>query len=515
MGQLLWEEATVQALKGGPLAASLARLVTGYGVISALLISAFLAASGFASGQESGHVTRATSKRTAEGELEGDSTRTEAATNIVLVIVCTFVYDHLGTAGSDRPTTPYLDDLASRGAFFENAVSASSWTQPAATSILTGLSPNVHRMVVYHPTGAVARRQVEPERLLSSSVVTLAESFSDAGYDTFSRVNNVQAGEFFNILQGFDDQRTDPRQRTPDMVHDLDQWLEQRDSMRPFLAVLLTRDTHFVYRPAYPYYRRLTRSPTPLEKEAYRGYPRQVYDQVKRSIAAGSLPPADLQREFVDLYDGALAQLDHDLARLEPVLERHGLDETTLLVVTGDHGERFFERGRIGHAFWLDEATVHVPLIVHGPGVSPGLRIANVVSTMDLFPTLVAIAGVPAPEVLQGVSLAPLLRGDELPGRSVFASFSREGTELRMVRMGSFKLHLEDGDLSLYDVVADPLEQHNLVGLEERFAQQLEAEMRGWLDREGELRARIPEGDEERVLTEEMIEQLRALGYVE
>ncbi len=497
------------------MAGSLARLATEHGVVSTLLIGVLLVASGFASGGESNHVARATSQQAATAELDGDSSRTETPPNIVLVIVCTFVYDHLGAAGSDRPTSQYLDDLASRGAFFENAVSASSWTQPAATSILTGLSPNVHRMVAYYPTGAVARRTVEPERILSSHIVTLAESFADAGYDTFSRINNVQAGEFFNIPQGFDDQRTDWHQRTPDMIRDLDRWLEQRRSDRPFLAMLLTRDTHFVYRPSYPYYRRVTRSPEPLDEEAYRGYPRKVYEEVKKSIASGSLPSADLRREFVDLYDGALAQLDHDLAKLEPMLERHGYGQSTMLVVTGDHGERFFERGRIGHAYWLDEATVHVPLIMRGPGVPAGLRVEGVVSTMDLFPTLASLAGITPPAVLQGVSLAPLLRGEEQPPRSVFASFRRDEMVLHMVRMGPYKLHLEDGELSLYNVLADPLEERSVIGAETATAHRLGSELERWLDHERQLRAMIPAGDEERVLTEEMIEQLRALGYLE
>jgi arylsulfatase A-like enzyme len=433
---------------------------------------------------------------------------------MVLVIVCTMVYDHLSAAGYEHGTTPFLDDVASRGAFFENAVSASSWTQPAATSILTGLSPNVHRMVVYHPTGAVARRQVEPERVLSSHVTTLAECLADAGYDTFSRINNVQAGDFFNIPQGFDDQLTDWRMRTPGMISDLDRWLEERQSDRPFLALLLTRDAHLVYRPSYEHYRRVSESP--VAREAYRGHPRRVYEAVKGSIAAGELPERELRRQFVSLYDGALAQLDADLAELDRLLERRGLTDTTVLAITGDHGERFFERGRIGHAHWLDEATVHVPLILSGPGVPKGQRYDTVVSTMDLFPTLATMAGATSPAAVQGVDLGPLLRGRPEAPRSVFASFTRDKTVLHMVRLGPYKLHMDaDGGLELYNVAADPLEQENLIRVEPRTAKRLEVELDRWLDREREMRAAIPESTEERVLTPEMIEQLRALGYLE
>ena len=115
--------------------------------------------------------------RAAEPQPGGPAAARSSKPNIVLIIVCTFRYDHLGAAGYPRRTTPFLDSLAEKGAFFENVVAASTWTKPTVSSILTGLTPNVHGMNDYYVPGKNRPGSSKPQRrrVLADGVVTLAE----------------------------------------------------------------------------------------------------------------------------------------------------------------------------------------------------------------------------------------------------------------------------------------------------------------------------------------------------
>jgi arylsulfatase A-like enzyme len=435
----------------------------------------------------------------------------ETPPNILLVAACTFRYDHLGAAGYDRPTTPFLDSFAERGVFFENAVSASSWTQPAMASLLTGLTPNVHGMTVYHDATEIAQRRISPERLLADEVVTLAESLRNAGYQTFARIANVQAGDFFNIPQGFDDSLTRSGLAMPAMLDELRAWLGARRMERPFFAFLLPRDLHFVHEPAYDHYLRFNRSPEAVAESDYADYPTQLYHRVRKELPVG-VPP-ELQRAYVDLYDAALAEFDDAVRSLPDLLKAAGVERSTIVVITGDHGERFFEKGGMSHAGDLDEVVVRVPLIMVGPGLPRQRRIPDVVRSIDVYPTLAEIAEAEAPRILQGISLWPFLAAPErrFPELSAFASFSRGSTLLHMVGTGRHKLHSGG---RLYDVALDPYEARNLYRESPELARSMKKQLKEWLASEEALREKLAEGPT-RELTPEMIGELRALGYVE
>lgn len=370
--------------------------------------------------------------------------------NIVLVVLCSLRFDHLGAAGYSRDLTPFLDGLAERGVFFENAVSSSSWTKPSAASLLTGLTPNVHRMLDFYHLHAIERGRVTRRRVLPEELVTLPETLGAAGYDTFCRVNNVHAGKFFHLTQGCESSLTRNGLGTVQMVEDLAAWLSDQQRESPFFAYL---------------------------------------------------------------YDAQLPALDAALARIPEVLEGAGAAGETLIVVTADHGDRFFEHGLIDHGRGLDEPVVKIPLIFAGPGVAGGQRRPEVVRSIDLFPTLAEIAGAEAPPGLQGRSLVPLLADPaaRLPEASAFSSFDGRA---HAVRLGHYKLLVGPGDYrALYDLREDPLEHRDLLAAEPETARRLGAELRRWLEEEERL-ARTMGPVESRELSPEVIDELRALGYL-
>lgn len=436
--------------------------------------------------------------------------------NVVLVVLCSFRADRLGAMGYPRGLTPFLDRLAAEGALFENAVSASSWTKPSTTSLLTGLTPHVHGMMdFYHPERSKKEEGEGLERrVLPEGFETLPSALAGAGYDTFCRVNNVHAGEFFGLTRGCQDQVTRFALGTDQMVDDLAGWLGRREADDPFFAYLFTRHVHTPYSPTYEAFRALrpgVEDPPPERFDALR---QEVSRQVWRLTKARRPVPEPLQQAWTDLYDAQIPDLDRALSRLPGLLENAGAGTDTLILVTGDHGERFFESGRVDHGGpRLDEPVLHIPLLAWGAGVPAGRRIAPVVRSIDVFPTLLELGGAELPVVLQGESLLPLIwqRGAAAPERSAFA---RSGKSSFAVRLGRHKLRVQQGaKRGLYDVVDDPREEQNLFAEDPRTARRLERELQRWLEEEEAL-ARVVGGESTRELPPAVLEELRALGYL-
>jgi len=433
--------------------------------------------------------------------------------DIVLITLCTFRMAHTGFGGYDRDTTPFLDSLAASGVLFENATSASSWTKPSVTSLLTGLTPNVHGRTDMSGDRDIIAGEFTPQRVLADDVLTLAECLKGAGYATASRVNNVQAGEFYNTAQGFDDAVTSHDVDTPAMLRDFEDWLARQPAGQPIFFFMLTRDAHMPYDPNYEYFVKFNRSERVPPRDSFPGYRQWLHSRVKRRLDDHRSVAPETQQQFVDLYDAELAQLDQALRTLPEILERAGRRNRTLIVVIADHGERFFEHGKVGHAGIPDEATIHVPLIFAGLDVPVGKRVTPVVRSIDVYPTLAALAGADAPDVLQGTSLVPMLYGppEEAEKLTAFASFMNFH---HTVRLENYKLHLwRGGRRTLYDLNVDPGELNDVFAQQPDGAERLDQELMRWLDAEEALRAVVAQG-ENRALTPDVIEQLRSLGYI-
>ena len=316
----------------------------------------------------------------------------------------------MGFAGYSRPTTPFIDSLAAKGVSFSNAVASSSWTKPTTATILTGLTPNVHRMTDYYELGVILSKDFKPKRTLSDDIVTIAECLKEVGYATFCRNNNIHASQFFNMTQGFDDtplMRGDVE--TPEMLEDFNQWVKTADDDQPFFFFMLTRDAHLPYIPDYEYYQKFSSGKEPIPPERFRKIAASVRISITRAEKKGVEVPERYKQALIDLYDAELAQLDNALSRLPEILEENGKLSDTLVVITVDHGERLFDaHGALGHSRgFMEEAVLHVPLIFFGNSAPSGMNVDDVVRTIDIYPTLAEIAGANPPDIIQGRSLTP------------------------------------------------------------------------------------------------------------
>ena len=454
-------------------------------------------------------------------EIDGDAaTGTTPRRSILLVTLCTFRYSHMSSAAYDRPTTPFLDSLAASGLSYENALSASSWTKPATASILTGLTPGVHGMTDFYEPGQVANGRIGPVRVLADDITTLAETLREAGYATAAAINNVHVSEHFNMLQGFDTAVSDKRLDAARMVDAFGAWLDSVPAERPFFFFLMSRDPHVTFDPQYEHYLAFNRGETVIAREDYRGYVFEVRDAVLKALEGDDEISPDLAAQYIDLYDAELAQQDLALAELPRALARAGRSDSTVIVVTADHGEHFFEHGLVGHGARLDETVVHIPLIFAGPGIPKGVRDRSLVRSIDIFPTLAAIAGAAGPDALQGLDLLahPLAsaksgehRRDD---REAMGAFATVYDNEHMVRRGAYSFYLrKNGAHELFDLSLDRDELRDLSATLPGQSAELHATLLAWLERERVLREEVGQG-EARMLENDAVEALQELGYI-
>lgn len=437
-----------------------------------------------------------------------------ARPDLVLVVLCTFRTSHMGAAGYARDTTPFLDSLAARGLFFENAVSASSWTKPATASLLTGLTPNVHRMTDFDRPRDVRSGRLRP-RVLADGIVTLAETLREAGYATAARINNVHVSEHFNMTQGFDDAVARASADTAQLVRELGSWAAGVDPGTPVFLFLMSRDAHVPFDPNYAWYERFNRVEPPVPPELYPHYARAVRTRAVAWLRDPDAPPdADLQTRYVDLYDAELAELDRALSELPEALERAGR-AGAFLFVTADHGEHLFDHRLLGHGPRLDDAVLRVPLIATGPGL-PARRVPDLVRSIDVYPTLAALAGARVPAELQGRELlAGAAGGLGSAAPAAPSAFASVYENEHMVRRGSYSYYArKGGERELFDLAADPGELEDLAGRRPEVARELERELERWSGAEAALRERVAPGPE-RELADDAVLELRRLGYLD
>jgi arylsulfatase A-like enzyme len=379
-----------------------------------------------------------------------------AIENVVLISIDTLRPDHVGLYGAERDLTPVLDELGAHGVVFDQALAQAPWTIPSHATMLTSQYPSVLGVGPYADPGK-----------LSEAALTLAEVFRQHGFATAAITGGYVSSEL-GFDQGFDSfQET---LDTPAMAYTVtyaDDWLERRNTARPFFLFLHTFEVH-QYRPPEPFQRRWVR-PYEGSLSALEDVPAFVQSPAnqERVRALG----AEDWRYLRDLYDACLASVDSEIGRLLAALEARGLRETTLVVVTSDHGEEFGEHGGSGHGYTLYDENLRVPLLLNHASL-PALRVAEQVRLLDLAPTIAELAALPVPELWQGTSLVPLLGGASL---SLPAFAEHAHRPMKSLREPTAKLIVDARGPRrlLFDLAADPAEQTNLAGADPARERQL------------------------------------------
>jgi arylsulfatase A-like enzyme len=429
--------------------------------------------------------------------------------SLLLISIDTLRADHVSALGYERPTTPWLEELAARGCSFEDVTAVSSYTLPTHASMFTGRFPLRHLALDTF------------DRVNSQRTPMLAQILSEAGYHTAAFTGGGFMSGDYGFDAGFDRYSTiDPVAVAEGMdgcrLEEVSDWI-RRVGQRSWFAFVHTYALHD-YLADPPDLAGFERAPAP---EGFGVY--ELLDG--RDVRANPPVEAEVDR-LVDLYDGALHGVDRKLRDFLEPLRSAGLLEHTWVVVTSDHGEEFFEHGQLRHRSTLYQELLSVPLIIVPPpsaGLPGNLRVREAVSQVDLFSTLLELLGRPVPQDVDSRSLADYVRGGRPRSAPtpLYSHLDRSIASRSMLRDGSWKLVRSDaGDpqadspadaCELFDLARDAREQHDLAGS----ASQPLAALRARLA-EVEAALRVQAGERSQFQPDAALqERLVQLGYVE
>jgi arylsulfatase A-like enzyme len=427
--------------------------------------------------------------------------------NILFIVMDTVRADHLSCYGYHRHTTPNIDTISHEGALFLKAFSPAPWTLPSHASMFTGLYPSQH--------GAGWEY-----KHLDMQFSTLAEYLVENGYRTAGFSENPFVSESYGLAQGFQSfyrmygssnkpiglpltreayklifyqQKT--REYARDTVNYCKTWILKHNSdEKPFFVFINFMAAHL---PNYPRSENASRDYKPeilTRIEPINQIPERFY-----------LPQYKLSRHeldaLIDLYDGDLMYLDHEICRLLEFLRQNNILDNTILVITSDHGENFGDHGLIEHQFCLYNSLLHVPLIVRFPQkVQKGLVVREKVSTIFLFKTISDWIGIEGPNSLYPIesrslfdnshdapiyaeydNAVEMLRnviGEEAPPDFDFRPYDKS---IKCIYDGDYKLVLStNGNNEIYRISNDFNENKNLINSKEEKHQELLDALMKW-----------------------------------
>ena len=435
--------------------------------------------------------------------------------NILLISIDSLRRDHVGSYGYQRPTTPHLDKLAREGVRFDAAVSPTSWTLPSHVTLLTALPIRVHQV------------HVSSQRF-TKQVLTLTEVLSQEGYATAGIVGGSYLDAGYGFAQGFDHyddytvlnrDRTKPdgNATSPISLRLANEWLDSwaaSERPRPFFLFLHTWDVHFPYAPPPPY--------DTMFDPHYEGDIVASPYMRNRGINPW-MDPRDLEH-VIALYDGEIRYTDDHLGRLFDSLRRLGVFDDTIIVVTSDHGDEFFEHGKKGHGQNLFDDVLRVPLVMRYPSKIPAGRVVKgQVRLMDVAPTILGLAGIEPPADFGYArddgphpyhDLTPLLEGEperEPPPLVAFGDLHGSLVSLRTSDAKIIRSLEAPEQVQRYDLLRDPAEKENLFGDGNATVDTLlAAELAEWLGVEQQEKLTGPMD-----LDPEQVRILRSLGYLQ
>ncbi len=300
--------------------------------------------------------------------------RARADLNVVFILVDTLRADRLGVYGYGRPTSPVIDGLARSGIVFERVIAQSSWTKTSMASLWTATYPAAHGVLRF-------------DNAIPEAAVMPAEIFQAAGYRTVGIWRNGWVAPNFGFAQGFDVYHT-PKAGAADRLQrhspgasviggtDEDVLTAARDFLdhfgqEKFLLYLHLMDLH-----------------------------QYVFDD-----DADAFGPS-----YSDAYDRAIDWTDRLIGAIVEALDAAGVLPRTLIAIASDHGEAFLEHGREGHAYDLYREVVEVPFVIIPPLIlDRGIRVAETIANVDIWPTLLDLVGLPPLEGVDGRSMLPLV----------------------------------------------------------------------------------------------------------
>ncbi|MBW2398613.1 MAG: sulfatase-like hydrolase/transferase [Deltaproteobacteria bacterium] len=438
--------------------------------------------------------------------------------NVILIMVDTLRADHLSCYGAKKVRTPAICSLTGDGGHLFNAYSHASWTKPATASLLTSLVPSSH--------GAMSKPSA-----LSQDIQLIAEVMQERGYATGGIVSNINLAPSFGFDQGYDEYHY----LGPDYL------AGSEESSSKLILYQIARSVWFKLKPglrvgdfyqdsgtvnmaAFDYLDRHADSRFFLflhYMDPHDPYFAHPYDGQGIARVSNQHPDPERAAEMHHLYEGEIEFLDANIAKLIAKLRALGVYDDSVIALTSDHGEEFYEHGGWWHGLTLYDEQIHVPLVVKWANAQrasiPDAR-NHIARLIDVSPTLIAQTGAAIPEAMQGLDLVRGFAGRSEKDRVAFSEEDHEGNVLRSLRSMDWKLiEANEGNprglasAELFDIVRDPGETENRIAEQTAVAGELRARADA---NEQFAKSTAAEGGESTLSSAEE-EALRALGYIE
>jgi arylsulfatase A-like enzyme len=443
--------------------------------------------------------------------------------SVILISVDTLRADHIGAYGSATVETPAMDRLAREGIRFTRAIAPAPTTLASHTSLMTGTWMKTH---------GVASNGY----LVSGDNVMLAEILRAAGWRTVAFIGGFPLASHSAFQQGFDEysyvRGERPNESAAEVTDAALAWLAEPPKGNFFLFVHYW-DVHWPYQPPPPFDRKYRSDDLPVSGT------KQDIDQTRAALKRGTPDAASLSAALAGLYAGEVSWVDSQIGRLIHALEESGVLDRSLLILTSDHGEAMDEHR---WEYWNHGRTVHdvvvrIPLLLRLPGAERhGVVVDDLVSGVDVMPTLLELLGMPVPDAVEGTSFAARLWGEQ-PARERTYAFSH-ATKPHSARFAMQAAGIAKGNrdpnagkcravwtsdwklvecpvrrrIELYDLRIDPRESRDLAASPDPEVQEtrigLQRQLTEWADSGGSARfgGSVPP---------EAVEKLRALGYLQ
>jgi arylsulfatase A-like enzyme/tetratricopeptide (TPR) repeat protein len=406
--------------------------------------------------------------------------------NVLLISMDTTRADVLGCYGFKYTITPNIDALAAEGILFENTYAPVPLTLPSHCTMLTGtIAPyhGVHDNLSYK---------------LTDSSVTLAEILKENGFVTAAIIGSVILDSKYGMDQGFDlydDDFQEPRspihiveRQGGEVSRIAGEWLDEHQKENMFLFLHFF-DPHRSYDAPEPYHDMFISDP----------------------------PPGPNSLEYLKgLYFGEVAYTDHCINEVIDKLKQLGLYDSTLIIITADHGEMLSEHREMTHGYYIYQGSMKVPLVFKAPGVSVPRRIERAVGLVDITPTVCSLLDIKRPFKFQGRDISPYLLQDE-PGdlkRHIYleslTSTKYKANSLLGIVNDKYK-YIQTTRPELYDIVTNDQESVNLVEKYPKIVHLLKGRLKLMID---DAIALHDTNNSKTELGGEVLKQLEAIGYV-
>lgn len=414
--------------------------------------------------------------------------------NIVLITIDALRADHLSCYGYHRNTSPNIDKIAAKGIVFKNVFAPSSWTVPSMVSLLTSVYPVNHGIV----KGFAKGEKIHNQNVFSDELITLAELLKANGYDTFGVASNLHLSENFGFARGFDHFKCLSFKPAPFVNRVVYSWESQIKNSDKFFLWLHYFDPHHPYRSRKPWIENYTTQ----ELTQKFSLSSKSSDYLQRHIPK-------LQKEalsnLVALYDSDINYVD---AYIGELINEFELDENTLIIITADHGEEFFEHGRLGHGYNLHQETIKIPLIIKLPRSPRKETVDEYVNLVDIIPTIVDILGINPSEKMLGKSALK----KKLVNEYMYTELDRKAL-LKAIITPEWKYiyNYKNKTNQLYNIKTDPNELNNLADKKVKQCNQLKEQLLYW----AVTSKTYPTKSQVFEISQEEKEKLEAMGYLD